>query len=460
MWSTWLIVLCFMKMFQALARDRLDRLNASPSATPWMYFRVFSALLLVLSVDILWIRLCMMVYKALNTTMFLLLFFEPLSIAFETLQGIMVYGVQLLEMCHRQSVESKPDCKGSKLFDKSAAGFLSEMKGILIRNFGFFLDLMTLLMALGHYLLIWWLHGMAFHLIDAVLFLNLRALVATIVKRIRGYVKLKKALSLLDGVLPDATHEELHAYDDECAICREPMSRAKRLCCNHLFHLACLRSWLDQGLNGVYSCPTCRRPLFPSSQREQVNSGASEIVNDGQLGMQRRPGLDLHTMAANAVPEGVFPGQQGNPSDPSTWRGVGFDASLVPPWSNPAGDGAGPSNGMRPAGVGRLQMMMRHLASVSENYAHNTLEDTSWNLWPAWHGQPSSAPVRQRQDLNPGGVRFRSTSPSTNENLAGLLAMADTVREVLPHIPDDLIFQDLRRTNNVAVTVNNLLQLR
>ncbi|KAF8379246.1 hypothetical protein HHK36_028678 [Tetracentron sinense] len=52
MWSTWLTVLCSLKMFQALARDRLERLNASPSATPWTYFRVFSVLLLVFSIDI------------------------------------------------------------------------------------------------------------------------------------------------------------------------------------------------------------------------------------------------------------------------------------------------------------------------------------------------------------------------------------------------------------------------
>ncbi|CAI9297670.1 unnamed protein product [Lactuca saligna] len=39
LWSTWLIVLCSLKMFQALARDQLERLNASPSATPWTYFR-------------------------------------------------------------------------------------------------------------------------------------------------------------------------------------------------------------------------------------------------------------------------------------------------------------------------------------------------------------------------------------------------------------------------------------
>jgi autocrine motility factor receptor len=54
------------------------------------------------------------------------------------------------------------------------AGSLSEWKGILIRNLGFSLDMATLLMALGHYVHIWWLHGMAFHLVDAVLFLNIR----------------------------------------------------------------------------------------------------------------------------------------------------------------------------------------------------------------------------------------------------------------------------------------------
>lgn len=41
-------------MFQALARDRLERLNASPSTTPWAYFRVYSVLLVVLTVDVFW----------------------------------------------------------------------------------------------------------------------------------------------------------------------------------------------------------------------------------------------------------------------------------------------------------------------------------------------------------------------------------------------------------------------
>lgn len=54
------------------------------------------------------------------------------------------------------------------------AGSLSEWKGILIRNCGFLLEMMAFFTAVGHYLIIWWLRGMAFHLVDAVLFLNLR----------------------------------------------------------------------------------------------------------------------------------------------------------------------------------------------------------------------------------------------------------------------------------------------
>lgn len=38
--------------------------------------------------------------------------------------------------------------------------------------------------------------------------------------RIKSYIKLKMALRALHGALPDATLEELEAYDDECAICR------------------------------------------------------------------------------------------------------------------------------------------------------------------------------------------------------------------------------------------------
>jgi autocrine motility factor receptor len=45
-------------------------------------------------------------------------------------------------------------------------------------------------------------------------------LLSAIIKRIKGFIKLRMALDALHAALSDATSEELRAYDDECAICR------------------------------------------------------------------------------------------------------------------------------------------------------------------------------------------------------------------------------------------------
>ncbi|KAK7259736.1 hypothetical protein RIF29_25349 [Crotalaria pallida] len=464
LWSSWLAVLCSLKMFQALARDRLERLNASPSATPWTYLRVYSALLFVFVVDVLWIRLCQAIYRTHGSSMFLLLFFEPFSIAFETLQAILVHGFQLLDIWLNHSTCNSSDCQRPKLFDSLTAGALLEWKGILIRNLGFFLDMATFLMALSHYLYIWRLHGMAFHLVDAVLFLNIRALLSAIVNRVKGFIRLRIALGALHAALPDATTEELRAYDDECAICREPMAKAKKLKCNHLFHLACLRSWLDQGLTDMYTCPTCRKPLFAARPENEANSTTAEISSDEQLARQISAGLDRANSARHAIPAGLYPNQTPNAAEGVPFRAAGLDAGWLHSWPNQGIDAAGPSTAIRTVGLGRVQMMMRHLASVGETYAQTAFEDAAWSLWPINPSQASASgstipPPGGRMPGGNGSLHIRTASQSTNDNVANILAMAETVREVLPHIPDDLIFQDLQRTNSVSVTVNNLLQM-
>ncbi|KAF2922822.1 hypothetical protein DAI22_07g142600 [Oryza sativa Japonica Group] len=314
LWSSWLGLLCSLKMFQSLARERLEQLNASPSATPSKYFRVYSALLLVLSADVLWIKLCVGFCKSCNSQLFWLMFFEPLSIGFETLQSIMVHGFQLFDIWQRHQMDSGVDYLDFQKTYKQAAGSFSEWRGRLVRNFGFVIDLISLLMSLGHYSMIFWLRGMAFHLVDAVLLLNLRALIASFWKRIKTYAKLRKALSSLDGALPDATYDEICAYDDECAICRGPMARAKKLSCNHLFHLACLRSWLDQGLMDGYSCPTCRRPLFLSSQGHTRST--AEVGNVQLIAEQLNAGLNQQR-----VPGHEHPIEHQNPAD-AVWSWI------------------------------------------------------------------------------------------------------------------------------------------
>ncbi|THG10257.1 hypothetical protein TEA_003659 [Camellia sinensis var. sinensis] len=251
LWSTWLTILCSLKMFQALARDRLDRLNASPSATPWTYFRVYSVLLLVISVDLL---------------------------------------------------------------------------------------------------------------------------------------------------------------------------------------------WLDQGLSENYSCPTCRKPLHMGRPEDEAIPRAADISTNEQLARQISSALELHNHPGHTLPTGVFPNQIQNPLESGALRGAGLDSSWLQTWSGQGLDGAGPSTGTRSVGLGRVQMMMRHLAAVGETYAQTTLEDTAWSLWPM---NPSQAGT-SNSTLPPAGsvgLHMRSTSRVANDNIANVLAMAETVREVLPHIPDELIFQ-------------------
>lgn len=308
---------------------------------------------------------------------------------------------------------------------------------------------------------------MAFHLVDAVLFLNIRALLSAMINRIKGFIRLRIALGALHAALPDATTEELRGYEDECAICREPMAKAKKLNCNHLFHLACLRSWLDQGLTEMYTCPTCRKPLFAGRPENETNSSTGVISSDEQLARQMSAGFDRQNSARHNMPAGLFPNPTLNNAEGVPWRSAGLDSGWLHSWPNQGVDGAGPSTAIRTVGLGRVQMMMRHLASVGETYAQTTFDDASWNLWPINPSQTSASGPSQPTAPSPGvrlpggngGLHIRTASRSANDNLANVLAMAETVREVLPHIPDDIIFQDLQRTNSVTVTVNNLLQM-
>ena len=68
-------------------------------------------------------------------------------------------------------------------------------------------------------------------------------------------------------LFPDATEADLARCDNICIICREEMTMAtvnKKLPCSHVFHVHCLRSWMERQQN----CPICRNPVFPPGDPE------------------------------------------------------------------------------------------------------------------------------------------------------------------------------------------------
>lgn len=100
--------------------------------------------------------------------------------------------------------------------------------------------------------------------------------------------------------------------------------------------------------------------------------------------------------------------------------------------------------------------MMRNLAAMGETYAQTAIEDSSaWSLWPLSSAEASSSATASGSRVPPvnvppvnvgtfparigGSLHMRTASQA--DQIANILSMAETVREVLPHIPDELIFQ-------------------
>lgn len=77
---------------------------------------------------------------------------------------------------------------------------------------------------------------------------------------------------------------------------------------------------LDQGLNEIYSCPTCRKPLFVGRTENEVNPRNEETSNDEQLARQISSGLDRQNSSGHTIPTGAFPNQAQNLTEGGPWR--------------------------------------------------------------------------------------------------------------------------------------------
>lgn len=78
-------------------------------------------------------------------------------------------------------------------------------------------------------------------------------------------------------------------------------------------------SRLDQGLNEVYSCPTCRKPLFVGRPENEAHPRHEETSSDEQLARQISSGLDRQNSSGHTLPTGVFPNQTQSPAE-GPWR--------------------------------------------------------------------------------------------------------------------------------------------
>eukprot|EP01042_Synura_sphagnicola_P000682 gene682-757_t len=74
--------------------------------------------------------------------------------------------------------------------------------------------------------------------------------------QLNSFIRYLKLTSNLDARFPNASAEEILAAGN-CLICREHMQQGKKIACGHVFHLDCLRMWLQH----QQTCPLCRAEI-------------------------------------------------------------------------------------------------------------------------------------------------------------------------------------------------------
>ncbi|CAI9289090.1 unnamed protein product [Lactuca saligna] len=227
--------LLLIKSLHWLAQKRVEYIETTPTVPMLSHIRIVSFMGFLLLVDSLFLyNSVKYLIQTRQASVSLFFSFEYMILATTTISTFVKYVFYVSDMLMEGQWEKK-----------AVYTFYLE----LIR------DLLHLSLYLGFFLVIFVNYGVPLHLIRELYetFRNFKL-------RIADYIRYRKITSNMNDRFPDATPEELNASDATCIICREEMTTAKRLVCGHLFHVHCLRSWLER----QHTCPICRALVIPN----------------------------------------------------------------------------------------------------------------------------------------------------------------------------------------------------
>ncbi|KAK8462477.1 hypothetical protein SEVIR_1G213000v4 [Setaria viridis] len=234
--------LLLVKALHWLAQKRVEYIETTPSMPMLSHIRIVSFMAFLLIVDCLFLSNSLRPLIEKREASVAIFSFEYMILATSTVSTFVKYIFYVTDMLMEGQWERKA-------------------------VYTFYLELISDLVQLSLYMLffvaIFLNYGVPLHLIRELYetFRNFRI-------RIADYLRYRKITSNMNERFPDSTAEELNANDATCIICREEMTTAKKLLCGHLFHVHCLRSWLER----QHTCPTCRAPIIPPDNGRAASS--------------------------------------------------------------------------------------------------------------------------------------------------------------------------------------------
>ncbi|XP_051149377.1 ERAD-associated E3 ubiquitin-protein ligase HRD1B-like isoform X2 [Andrographis paniculata] len=244
--------LLLIKALHWLAQKRVEYIETTPSVPKLSHFRIVSFMGFLLLIDSIFLyNSVKYLVETRQASVSLFFSFEYMILATTTVATFVKYTFYVIDMLMEGQWEKK-----------AVYTFYLE----LVR------DLLHLTMYMCFFLVIFVNYGVPLHLIRELYetFRNFKI-------RVADYIRYRKITSNMNDRFPDATAEELISSDVTCIICREEMTTAKKLICGHLFHVHCLRSWLER----QNTCPTCRALVVPA---ENGTSTSGSTANSQQQG--------------------------------------------------------------------------------------------------------------------------------------------------------------------------------
>ena len=146
-----------------------------------------------------------------------------------------------------------------------------EAKSTFLFYLEFLSDLTRLLLFIGFFLMICMNYGIPLFMIREV-YITLYHLH----DRVRKFILYRKITRNMNERFPDALPSELEEGDRTCIVCRDEMESGKKLPCGHIFHLHCIRSWIEQS----QSCPTCRTAIPIDNEPAAAAAAAGQNANN------------------------------------------------------------------------------------------------------------------------------------------------------------------------------------
>ncbi|CAF2078478.1 BnaCnng68430D [Brassica napus] len=246
------VTLLLIKALHWLAQKRVEFIETTPNVSKIAHVRIVSFMAFLLVVDALFMYSSVRhLVRSRQASVSLFFSFEYMILATTTVAIFVKYVFFVTDMIMDGQWEKKP-----------VYTFYLE----LIR------DLLHLSMYICFFFVIFMNYGVPLHLLRELYetFRNFQI-------RVSDYLRYRKITSNMNDRFPDATPEELTASDATCIICREEMTTAKKLICGHLFHVHCLRSWLER----QQTCPTCRALVVPPENGTSTTAAGQRGLHQG-----------------------------------------------------------------------------------------------------------------------------------------------------------------------------------